>query len=181
MEPNISFAESCDHDLLVSKYWLCKNLPNKKYKNIFVLGSWYGNMGLVLRYAGIDFDCLYNIDTNPFYCTRNRVIYELAKFDRPYKILNSDCNKIDYSNADLVINTSTNDIKHHKWFEKIPKKCLIAIQCRNNQKEITDKDRPDSYSEFLDLFELGKILYKGKINLTNPTETYSRYMIIGKK
>ena len=49
-------------DLVASKEWLCKVLEKllstKKPRNIYVLGSWYGNMGVFLEEAGIKYDKL---------------------------------------------------------------------------------------------------------------------------
>ena len=181
MSSDLSFSGSCEHDLILSKFWLAKNLPNRPYNKIYVLGSWYGNMGLILKFLNFDFKLLVNIDTNKKYCQDNQKIYKIADFDQPYKILNRNCNKVDYSDADLIINCSVNDIKKDVWFDQIPHNCLVAIQCRNNQPFAFEKDRPNSFNEFQNLFEFKKILYKGKLNLKNFEEKYQRYMIIGHK
>jgi hypothetical protein len=161
--------------------WLCDNLPRKSWNQIYVLGSWYGNMGLILRWSGIDFDRITNIDMDPNYCQQNRQIYKIESFDRPYRIFNGDCNKVRLDDADLVINTSTNDIRTHDWFRHIPKGTTVAIQCRNNQPIANGMDRPATFKQFLNLIPLRHVLMSGKISLSNADEHYDRYMMIGRK
>lgn len=177
---DLSFAGSCEHDLLVSKLWLCHHLPRQRYATVYVLGSWYGNMGFILNYAGVDYGRLINIDLNPSYCRNNKLLYRLAGFAEPYEIRCEDCNTVDYSDADLVINTSTNDIKSLDWLASIPTGRVVAVQSRNNQSDSADKSRPDSFNEFLhDYRDLNHAIYHGKLPLQNHEESYTRYMLIG--
>lgn len=181
MSSDLSFAGSCEKDLIKSKVWLCRHLPRRTYGRIYVLGSWYGNFGLILRGMNFNFKHIINVDSNQRYCDINKKIYKLANFDRPYTILNKDCNKIEFKNPDLIINTSTNDIQSHKWFNNIPAGCLVALQCRNNQSTDSQKDRPDTFSQFDKLFKFKKTIYQGKLALENNEENYYRYTIIGIK
>ena len=47
-------------DLVTSKTWLCRQLKKQLGEgsagDIYILGSWYGNMGIFLQQATIDFD-----------------------------------------------------------------------------------------------------------------------------
>jgi len=182
MSNDLSFSGSCEHSLIASKVWLFKHLPNITYKKVYVLGSWYGNMGLILGLLGLDFKSIVNVETNEKYCKDNKKIYQLAGFDIPYRILHADCNKINYDDADLVINTSTNDIKTHEWLRNVPKGCTVAIQCRNEQPYAKSMDRPNDFEDFLKLYDLGKVIYKGKMNMRDADNPpYSRYMLIGTK
>lgn len=177
---DLSFGGSCEHDLLISKLWLCRHLPKQHYNKVYVLGSWYGNMGFLLNYAGVDYDKIINVDSNPGYCSANETLYKLAGFDQPYEIICKDCNHLNYDDADLVINTSTNDIKSSDWLDSVPVGRVVAAQCRNNQSDHPDKARPDSFQEFLnDYRSLNHVLYHGKLALNNNEESYLRYMIIG--
>lgn len=181
MSDDLSFAGSCERDLLASKIWLCNELPKNNFKSVYVLGSWYGNMGLTMRFIGIDFKKLYNVDTNKRYCSANQRLYKLAKFDRDYCVINNDCNSLNFDDAELVINTSTNDIKSTDWFDAIPHNCYVALQCRNKQPTLNYKSRPDSFKEFIGLYPLSKVHYTGVMPLGNIEGVYKRYMIIGRK
>ena len=181
MSGNLDFSGSIEHDLTYSKVWLCQNLPRKKYKNVYVLGSWYGNTGIIMNFMGVDFDCVINVDTDKNYCEKTHTIYKLFGFDKKYKIVNKDCNLLDYYDADLVINTSTNDIKFHDWFAIIPPGCTVAIQCRNNQPLAADMNKPATFDEFMTMFYMKTSVCAGKLTLLNQDEAYDRYMIIGVK
>lgn len=181
MDETLSFGESCERTLIASKVWLVNHLPRRRYGKVYVLGSWYGNMGLVMQWMGVRMGEIINVDTNPRYCRDNGTIYQLAGFGTPFRILNSDGNTLDMGDADLVINTSTNDIETHGWFSRIPSGCTVAIQCRNHQGGAPRKDRPDSYGEFEELYKLSETLYRGRLPLNEDGELYSRYMIIGRR
>jgi hypothetical protein len=178
---DLSFAGSIESDLTRSKVWLCENLPRKKFKHIYVLGSWYGNVGLIMNMLGFDFDCITNVDTDSEFCKKTQKLYKLAKFDKNYRIVNRDCNLLNYQDADLVINTSTNDIKYHDWFANIPPGCIVAVQCRNNQPMASNMDKPTVFDEFMTMFAMDKTICAGTLTLSNHDETYDRYMLIGIK
>ena len=62
-----TFEGSLTPDLLKSKIWLCNNLKKlgrKKFSTIYILGSWYGTMSVVLSRCGIQFDKVINVDIN---------------------------------------------------------------------------------------------------------------------
>lgn len=177
----MSFAGSCERDLIESKIWLCHNLPKKNYGWVYVLGSWYGNMGLVMRKMNIRFIGITNIDSNKSYTVASKKLYKLANFDRPYQNIAVDCNKYDFQDADLIINTSTNDIRDNSWLNKVPKNCTVAIQSRNNQPMSMRMDKPYSFENFLDMYPLRIYYSAGVKKMTNNDETYYRYMLIGTK
>jgi len=177
----LSFDESCERTLLASKIWLVNHLPKNQYNRVYVLGSWYGNMGLIMDFMDIKIKQLINVDINKLYCRNNETIYKLANVNFSYKILNRNCNDLKFNHADLIINTSTNDIKTRNWFDHIPHGCTVAIQCRNNQDPEFQMDRPDTLREFLKWYKLSKTLYTGAFKLNEDDEHYSRYMKIGIK
>jgi hypothetical protein len=144
-----------------------------------VLGSWYGNVGLVMRMLGMHVDHLVNIDSDPEFCRDNRALYKLAGYDLPYEVRCEDCNQVSYDDADLVINTSTNDIPGLRWLQNIPRGTVIALQCRNNQDIAGSKMRPDSLGDFMGHFRLSEVLFKGSMPMKNRQEAYDRYMVIG--
>jgi hypothetical protein len=179
MSMDLSFGSSCERDLTLSKLWLCAHLPRTQWGKVYVLGSWYGNVGLVMRMLGMHVDHLVNIDSNPEFCRKSRTLYELAGYDLSYEVRCGDCNQITYDDADLVINTSTNDIPGLGWLERIPRGTVVALQCRNNQNIAGSKMRPSSLSDFMGYFHLSEILFNSTLPLHNHQESYERYMVIG--
>ena len=58
---------SITNDLILSKMWICevlKHLNRKKFSTIYILGSWYGNMALILDRMGIEYKNIINVDKN---------------------------------------------------------------------------------------------------------------------
>ena len=167
-------------DLMASKIWLCDELKahdRKRFSTIYILGSWYGNMGFVLKRCGIKFQKIINVDKD-----RARIDFT----EKLYKKLNirsdnvwADANTIDFSEADgrsLIICTSPQDIIYTRWFDSIPKGPLIAIQSRNN----AELDN-DSLVDFDSQFPMRQVLIVDERTYNDPETEYQRYMKIGIK
>ena len=81
-------------DLIQSKTWLCKKLKEglggKCARTIYVLGSWYGNLALLLQREGIIFDEIVLVENDE---EKLRASQKLLKpFFKPGKLifLNTD-------------------------------------------------------------------------------------------
>lgn len=166
-----SFTE----DLIQSKEWLCREL--KKHiegkPNIYILGSWYGNLLLLLKkhkikYGHINF---VEIDKNKLQKSKELV------GDGNFTFINADANKINYSQADLVINTSGNEM-NKSWLDKLSKNTLVVIQARNLSNN--PKVETNTLEQFDRTFPIKKTYYIGKKDLTDPETNYTRFMKIGK-
>ena len=175
-----TFQGSLTPDLMASKMWLCDELKShdrKRFTTIYILGSWYGNMGYILKRSGIKFQKIINVDND-----RSRIKFT----DELYKRLNikadnvwADANTVDFSEADsksLIICTSPQDIIYTRWFDSIPKGPLIAIQSRNNA-ELGN----DSLVDFDGQFPMRQVLIVDERTYQDPETDYQRYMKIGVK
>ena len=166
-----TLAGSFTKDLIVSKTWLISEVSriHNKFNTIYILGSWYGNLSLLLINQHIQFKKIINVDIDR---DSLQTGYELAKklniADRIEPMV-KDANKLDYSQAvspSLVVNTSCNDMSNQGWFDNIPPGTLVALQTRDDD---------------LDEYQLSKTLYQGKRKLKDPETTYVRVMKIGIK
>lgn len=175
-----TFQGSITPDLMASKIWLCDELKahdRKQFSTIYILGSWYGNMGFILKKCGIKFQKIINVDKD-----RSRIDFT----EKLYKKLNirsdnvwANANTIDFSKADgrsLIICTSPQDIIYTRWFDSIPKGPLIAIQSRNNA-ELGN----DSLVDFDGQFPMQQVLIVDERTYQDPEADYQRYMKIGIK
>lgn len=175
-----SFKGSITPDLMASKIWLAQTLKEqdrRKFSTIYILGSWYGNMGFVLKRMGIKFNKIINVDHN-----KSRINF----VDQLYKKLNidsdnvwADANTVDFRQLDqkgLVINTSPQDIIYTRWFESIPIGPLIAIQSRNRAKL-----GHSSLVKFDQQFPMKEVLFLDQHSFQDPETEYQRYMKIGVK
>lgn len=167
-------------DLIKSKLWLCnslKKLGKKKFSNIYVLGSWYGTMALVLDRCGIEFEKIINVDTDPKHI---KVSHRLLKsLNINVQSMQKDANSLNYKQLDkdsLVINTSINDIEGTDWFDRLPEGTVVALQSRNNANGAYD-----TIKELDEEFFLSETLMLDEITVEDPETQYQRFMKIGIK
>jgi hypothetical protein len=183
----LTIKGSFSEDLIASKNWLAEELKNILQKNdldsfgtIYVLGSWYGNMGVVLLHNHVPFNKLINVDTNKEWLTKSEEILQHAGIGDRLESMNKNANEINYRQLDadgLVINTSTQDINGKDWFRNIPKGVYVAIQDRN----ATRSSQHSNVEEFSQAYPLSKTMFLGKKRLSDETKDYVRFMKIGIK
>lgn len=169
--PN-TLAGSFTDDLVISKFWLISKVGKiqKKFNIIYVLGSWYGNLSLLLtKNSNIKYKKIINVDIDQDVVLTGNNLAKKLKVDNKIKSIDKDANFIHYKEnnlSNLVINTSVNDMKNNGWFDNIPLGTLVALQNRD---------------ETLDEFKFTEKLYSGKRELKDPETEYTRYMVIGYK
>jgi hypothetical protein len=175
-----TFQGSITLDLMASKIWMCEQLKEHdrtRFSTIYILGSWYGNMGYVLKRCGIKFQKIINVDKN-----KSRIDFTDALYKRlgiKSENMWADANTVDYSQADqksLIINTSQQDMTGNNWFESIPIGPLIAIQSRNNSESGHER-----LVDFDEQYPMREVIYDNEREFKDPETTYLRFMKIGVK
>lgn len=183
VSPN-TLAGSFSNDLIIRKLWAVHELSkiNDHFQTVYILGSWYGNMGFVMsKTTGIEYDLLFNIDQDQEVLNSSKEVYKKTEIKNT-KFLKIDANKLKYQNAkdsNLVINTSTNNIKGDQWFTHIPKGSVVLLQGRNNDPGAVNEF--ENLKDFKSHYPLKRILYAGSIDLNAANADYESYMIIGIK
>lgn len=183
VSPN-TLEGSWSSDLIISKIWLIRRLKNiaPSFGTIYILGSWYGNLGLLMLDKHLDFDQIINVDVDEAALRKGDSIADkMAKLDRISSMC-KDANKLDYRQLGehgLVINTSCNNIKGTGWFDHIPKGTMVALQGRN--RDPGSPNRYDNLDGFVGSYPLSSTSYYGKLRLDDPETSYDRYMLIGIK
>ena len=159
-----TLAGSFTPDLMASKQWLIKELGKlaPHADRIYILGSWYGNLSLLIADSAISYDEIINVDKDPRAIERSN--HMTRKYDNIHSIV-QDANELDYDNPSIIINTSCNDMPNLGWFDRIPNGTLIVAQTRGKPWD----------------FELSRVLYRGKKSLVDPEGEYTRQMLIGLK
>ena len=180
--PN-TLAGSFTPDLVSSKTWLCnylkKELDGRSAGDIYILGSWYGNMGIFLQQADIDFDRLIMVETRPRLLTTARRLLEPLYREGRLKLVLGRAEQIVYPDRPItVINTSANDMSR-VWFQRVPRGTLTVIQSRDNVKDV--KVITDTAAQFYAKFPLENTVYWGQRRLRDPETRYTRFMKIGYK
>lgn len=177
-----SLEGSFTPDLVFSKLWLIRELakiqPN--VGTMYVLGSWYGNLALLLRrYPQVQVDQIINVETDPEFLKGSKSILAHADADHVDHML-KDANQLDYrqlGNDGVVVNTSLTDMPGTDWFKHIPPGTLVALQAR-------DQDPGEQFHSAQDIqqkFPLSQVLYSGELELEDPETQYTRFMTIGVK
>lgn len=173
-----TFSGSCTEDLISSKLWLsqCLKEHTHLYPNVYVLGSWYGNLAPILAKTGIKFSRLYNVDRKPELQDISNKVARHFRLQDKVRHLIGDCNKLRYKSPSLIVNTSCQDIEGMDWFDRIPAGTVVALQGRDNVET-----GYDSLKEFDLKFPLSKTLTLNEIKLKDPETEYSRFTKVGIK
>ena len=177
-----SFAGSFTPDLVISKYWLMKELNEirPEISVAYILGAWYCNLAIYLRrYRRPQVQKIINVETNKDFLSTGRRILDAMQADNVEYML-QDANNLDYRQLDsrgAVINTSLTDMLGRRWFENIPSGTVVVLQAR-------DHDPGEKFASASDIqkkFPLSQVLYSGSLELQDPETAYRRFMVIGIK
>lgn len=181
VSPN-TLAGSFSDDLVISKIWLIKKLSSLKpsYGTIYVLGSWFGNLALLMVQRDLDFDRIINVDLDRSALSTSRdIIAKLGLEDRIIDV-EVDANTLAYSELGedgLVVNTSCNNMENQGWYQNIPIGTMVALQGRDNDPGA--KIKHDGIDDLRSLYPLTEILFEGEISLEDDDGKYRRFMLIG--
>ena len=177
-----SLAGSFTHDLIKSKVWLLSELAGiaPEVGTIYVLGSWYGNLGVLLALDPvIRYKQLINVETDPEFLQASERIQDHVGMSNTEYML-KDANDLDYrqlGSDGVVINTSLTDMPGQAWFDNIPAGTLVVMQSRDNDPG----NEAHSTQDIIDQYPLSEIIYNGELKLQDPETAYTRYMVIGVK
>jgi len=177
-----SLEGSFTPDLVFSKLWLIRELAkiSPDVSTMYVLGSWYGNLALLLhRYPQVQVDRVINVENNPEFLKGSQNILNPSDVGNVEYML-KDANELDYRKLGrngVVVNTSLIDIKGTDWFKNIPAGTLVVMQARD-QVEDEQFASPEDIEQ---KFPLDQVLYSGSLDLEDPETEYTRFMVIGIK
>jgi hypothetical protein len=168
-------------DLVESKTWLAemlaKGLKGKNAGTIYVLGSWYGNMGIFLQQAGVKFDKLVLVEPDEEALMRSKDLLQQIGDEGKLILIHQKAEDVVYEKPGVVINTSCNETGP-VFLTKLPDNMLCLLQARNNNENTLFPTEDEE--DFIDYFPLEKVYYTGKKQLEDPEVNYVRYMKIGR-
>ena len=184
-----SLEGSWTKDLVFSKLWVAQELTKILSKlgvdqvpTAYVIGSWYGNMSILLRRGNVPIDLIIDVEQKKEWLDLGRRIQQAMGLEN-IESMNKDANTLDYrqlGDPGLVINTSLNDVRDERWFEHIPAGCLVVLQGRDAVAPGTEHIYRDP-DDILEQYPLNTVYYKGTMDLTDPETDYQRSMVIGTK
>jgi len=163
---NQSFSLSHIH----SKKWICENISVDD-KRVLVACGWHGLLPLFLCHFSKPKEVV-SVDIDP---TCKEIVEKLTRY-MPVKAITDDIFNIDYSDYDIIMNTSCEHIDFEKWLELIPKGKTVVLQSTNY--EIPEHINP--------MKNLDEFVQRTKIDIKSKgtgvfTDKYKRFMIIGEK
>lgn len=168
-------------DLVESKTWLAeklaKGLKGKNAGTIYVLGSWYGNMGIFLQQAGVKFDKLVLVEPDEEALMRSKELLDTLNDAGKLILIHQKAEDIVYEKPGVVINTSCNETGP-VFLTKLPDNMLCLLQARNNNEDSLFPT--EQMEDFVDYFPLEKVYYTGEKQLEDPEVNYTRFMKIGR-
>ena len=170
----LTLQGSFESGLIMNKLWLIHELKKiqDQFSTIYILGSWYGNMSILLAKNNIQYDHIVNVDKDPAVVRGAQRIARILNIDDRIEPMVKDANRLDYRQLDqdgLVINTSCHDMANRGWFDHIPDGVLVALQSRDD----VDHD--------LDAYDLSRTLYQGSRSARDPETDYRSLLRIGVK
>jgi hypothetical protein len=165
---------SFESGLILNKLWLLHELRKiqDQFSTIYILGSWYGNMSILLNRGGIQYDHIVNVDRDASVVRKAHRMAQILKIDDRIEPMIKDANRLDYRQLDedgLVINTSCHDMENRGWFDHIPAGVLVALQSR------------DDVDDDLSAYDLSRTLYQGSRSARDPETDYKSLLRIGVK
>ena len=168
-------------DLVESKTWLAKllakGLKGKNAGTIYVLGSWYGNMGIFLQQAGVNFNKLVLVEPDEEKLMRSKDLLQQLNDNGKLILIHQKAEDIVYEKPCVVINTSCNETGP-VFLTKLPDNVLCCLQARNSNEDTLFPT--EQMEDFVDYFPLEKVYYTGEKQLEDPEINYTRFMKIGR-
>lgn len=186
--PVTELRDALSDGQMLSKLWLIEQLkslyedgtiqPTSGFKyhprrfTIAITGGWIGTLALMINAWDFPAD-ITSIDLDQ----RANSIAEKLNYDFQFRTLTSDMFNVDYSEYDIIINTSSEHIDDiPKWKESLPKGKIVIVQNNNYLAGTGHVSTVNSSAELQALLKLKEVYYEG----TRRFAQYDRYMIIGK-
>lgn len=185
MDPiiNTSLKDAFSSGQISSKIWLCEQLERTRWKpkSISIYGGWYGITAfLLLSRNNLKVKQIHSYDIDPSCELIADLINENWVWQNwKFKAYTYDCNNI-LTDADLIINTSTEHFDSKEWFENIRPGTKVAIQ-GNNMKHDDHVIYTKNLQQFLNQYPLRNVKYQGQLDFKYPDKQFTRFMQIGIK
>jgi hypothetical protein len=162
-------------DLLQQLRYVLDELDVPMLNVAYILGSWYGNLGILMALDNFPVKKIINVDIEPNYIKLSKEF--MQRLDARAQHMIQDVNKLDYRQArkpSVIINASCNDIAGSSWFDRIPLGTLVVLNAG---------DQEDSLRTYQDLNALVQTWPMRKLLLADEFVygDYQRFTVIGIK
>lgn len=170
------FRDMFSDGQLKSKEWLVEELakidPDFMYRSFAVAGSWFGTLGMMLKYK-FPTALVTMIDIDP----RCEIFIHSMVYDNgAMRAVTENMYNHRYI-EDVVINTSCEHIENvEDWVSRIPRGRIVVLQSNSSDEDRDHINCVSSEEEFIKQTGLTNILFSGKMEFS----MYNRFMVIGK-
>jgi hypothetical protein len=178
-----TLPDSFARNLIRGKLWLALHLLKfqDRFDTIYVLGSWYGNMAMVLSRLPISYQQIVNVDLDA------NALRQGQKLNRQFdvngvKAMRANANDLDYrrlGRRGAVINTSVTNMSGAGWFDNIPAGTTVAMLARDNDPDA--RNQIISVEQLAQQFPLSDIQYQGQLRDQDPETDFDHFLVIGRK
>ena len=178
-----TLPDSFARNLIRGKLWLALHLlqVQDRFNTIYVLGSWYGNMAMVLSRLPISYQQIVNVDLDA------NALRQGQKLNRQFdvngvKAMRANANDLDYrrlGRRGAVINTSVTNMSGAGWFDNIPAGTTVAMLARDNDPDA--RNQIISVEQLAQQFPLSDIQYQGQLRDQDPETDFDHFLVIGRK
>lgn len=172
--PITELRDAISDGQIYSKKWLVAELARHlKDKHVAILGGWIGTLALMMKVYDVNAK-ITSVDTDR---RANRIAEKLNYDMNGFSTLTEDMYKLDYSQFDVIINTSSEHIPNiQEWRASIPPGKIVAVQNNNFFEGGGHISCVQSSEELKAKLNLSEVLYEG----TKKFPQYDRYMVIGR-
>lgn len=173
--PLTELRDAISDGQLLSKNWLIEELRKLELSEkprVAILGGWIGTLALLINTYEFNAS-ITSIDMDP----RANRIAEKLNYDFDFKTKTMDMYHVDYSDYDVIINTSSEHIPDiPKWRAGIPSGKIVIVQNNNFEAGEGHVSCVRNSHELKDKLRLAEVFYEG----TRKFPAYNRFMLIGK-
>lgn len=181
--PITELRDAISDGQILSKNWLIEELSTLINDNkiqaskesplrIAILGGWIGTLALMINVWELPVK-ITSVDLDD----RASKIAEKLNYDFDFSAVTMDMYDVNYSEYDVIINTSSEHIPNpSKWREKIPAGKILIVQNNDYVDGAGHVSTVKNSAALSRILKLNSVLYEG----TRSFPQYNRFMIIGK-
>jgi hypothetical protein len=178
-----TLPDSFARNLIRGKLWLALHLlqVQDRFSTIYVLGSWYSNMAMVLSRLPISYQQIVNVDLDADALRQGQKLNRQFDVDG-IKAMRANANDLDYrrlGRRGAVINTSVTNMSGAGWFDNIPSGTTVAMLARDNDPDA--RNQITSVEQLTQQFPLSDIQYQGQLRDQDPETDFDHFLVIGRK
>ena len=178
--PVTELRDAISDGQLLSKNWLIEKMQSELawedfpdgVAKVAILGGWIGTLALLMN----SFELPVNITSIDLDARANRIAEKL-NWDFKFSTRTESMYQIDYSEFDIIINTSSEHIEDiPKWRALIPSNKILIVQNNDFEEGDGHVSCVKNSDDLKTLLDLKEVLYEG----TRQFPQYNMFMLIGR-